>query len=174
MQCKQLEKTAEKIVIPYLNQKQKYEKNNMWQRKKYHAKKLNKKVEINPLKNKEDRKKWPHKFEKIIKKPKITNSELTDIFYSFRSIFYIFFQIFKLQISESELHVTGIITLTKKYHAEKVKKKQAERRYILFWLCLPKWLVNGWRLLKKKIKMCTNRRRPLEKKTKISYKNNNI
>ena len=86
-----------------------------------------KKVEINPLKNKEERKKWPHKFTRIIKKPKITNSELTDICYSSRSIFYIFFQIFKLQISESKLHVTGIITLmTENYGRNKTKKTAQE------------------------------------------------
>ena len=114
------------IVIPHLNQKQKYEKNNMWQRKKYHAKKLKKQVEINPLKNKEDCKKWPHKFEKIIRKPKSTNSELTDIFYSFGSIFYIFFQIFRLQIWESKLHVTGITKLMIENYGKNKTKKTAQ------------------------------------------------
>ena len=104
----------------------------MWQRKKYHAKKLKKKVKIIPLKNKEDREKWPHKFDNIIKKPKITNSELTDIFYSFRSIFYIFFQIFKLQISESELHVTGIITwMIRNYGRNKIKKTAQECLFLI-------------------------------------------
>ena len=35
---------TEFVFVPYLNQKQKYEKNNMSKRKKYHAEKLNKEV----------------------------------------------------------------------------------------------------------------------------------